>query len=415
MAPFDVSVLGRLGEPLVSVLLGMAFGFVLERSGFGSAKKLTSQFYLDDMTVLKVMFTAIVTAMVLVLFATTIGILDYDRLFVNPTYLGSGILGGLIFGVGFVIGGFCPGTALVAAATLKLDGLLFVLGVLGGIFVFGYTVPEIDAFWNDSGNYGVLTLIDWLGLPMPVVVALAVALAFAFFAGGEWIEAWMRRKRATDTTNAPAEGSEAATRHTPVTRHRPILRRLAIALFGTTVVLGLLWHPLESRRKGALAARIEESIRLRKVQVDPRELADLYSEPKLALVVLDLRSEAEYNRFHLLDAKHLDATALSVATTLPPKSIKVLVAKDEAQELAAYRHLALARVENLYVLAGGMPSWMRLFSPQDVETTRLLALGDKHVASRSPAHDSSSRLPAYVPTVKRPGLGSKKSGGGCGG
>jgi len=83
--------------------------------------------------VLKVMFGAIVTAMVLMFTMIGLGILDYNLVWVNPTYLGSGIVGGLIMGVGFIIGGFCPGTSLAAMATGKIDGIFFVGGVLGGI------------------------------------------------------------------------------------------------------------------------------------------------------------------------------------------------------------------------------------------------------------------------------------------
>ena len=120
MAPYDVVTWGSWGEPVVHFDLGALFGFVLERAGFGSAKKLTSQFYLRDMSVLKVMFTGIITAMLLVYWTVGFGFLDLERVWVNPTYLGSGILGGLLFGFGFVVGGYCPGTALVAAATLKI-------------------------------------------------------------------------------------------------------------------------------------------------------------------------------------------------------------------------------------------------------------------------------------------------------
>jgi hypothetical protein len=113
---------------------------------------------------------------------------------VNPTYLGSGILGGLLFGVGFVVGGYCPGTALVSMATLKLDGLLFVLGVLGGITLFGFTIPPLDHFWNYSGAKGTFTLFDWLGVSPAVAVVLAVLMALGMFAGGEAVERWMKRR-----------------------------------------------------------------------------------------------------------------------------------------------------------------------------------------------------------------------------
>jgi hypothetical protein len=196
MAPFDPTAWGTWGEPIVHVVIGIFFGFVLERAGFGSAKKLTAQFYLRDMSVLKVMFTAIITAMLLVYWTVGFGLLDFERVWVNPTYLGSGIVGGLLFGVGFVTGGYCPGTALVAAATLKVDGLLFVLGALGGIALFGYTVPLIDGFWNHSGNYGTLTVFDWLGVSPPVAVVLAVLMAVGMFVGAEAIERWMTTRSA---------------------------------------------------------------------------------------------------------------------------------------------------------------------------------------------------------------------------
>ncbi|MEZ4581350.1 MAG: YeeE/YedE thiosulfate transporter family protein [Caldilineaceae bacterium] len=87
--------------------------------------KLARQFYFKEMTVLKVMFMGIVVAMLLIFWATAMGWLNYNLIWVNPTYLWPGIVGGLIMGVGFIIGGFCPGTSLVAAATLKLDGIFF--------------------------------------------------------------------------------------------------------------------------------------------------------------------------------------------------------------------------------------------------------------------------------------------------
>ncbi len=133
--PFPLPLETLVGKPLMYLLfavIGFGFGFVLELSGFGNSKKLAAQFYFKDMTVLKVMFTAIVTAMVLIFLMVGLGILDFSQLWVNPTYLWPGIVGGLIMGVGFVIGGFCPGTSLVAASTFKVDGLFFVLGGLFG-------------------------------------------------------------------------------------------------------------------------------------------------------------------------------------------------------------------------------------------------------------------------------------------
>jgi hypothetical protein len=94
------------GIYLVYLLIGFAFGYVLEMAGFGTSRKLANQFYFRDMTVLKVMFGAIITAMLLLFSATALGLLDYNLIWVNPTYLWPGIVGGLIMGFGFIIGGF---------------------------------------------------------------------------------------------------------------------------------------------------------------------------------------------------------------------------------------------------------------------------------------------------------------------
>ena len=190
MAPFPLAladILGHWGQYVVYLLIGIGFGFALEMSGFANSKILAAQFYLRDMTVLKVMFGAIVTAMVLVFLTSGLGLLDFNLVYVNETYLWPGILGGLIMGVGFIVGGFCPGTSLVAAAVGKLDGLIFVLGVMFGIFAFGETVGFYEEFWYSS-YLGRLTIPDWLGLPYGIVVVGIVLMALFMFCGAEHLE-----------------------------------------------------------------------------------------------------------------------------------------------------------------------------------------------------------------------------------
>ena len=115
MAPFPLEALfGKFGMYAIYLAIGFGFGFMLEISGFANSKKLAAQFYFKDMTVLKVMFTGIIVAMLLIFSAVALGLLDYNRVWVNLTYLWPGIVGGLIMGFGFIIGGFCPGTSLVA-------------------------------------------------------------------------------------------------------------------------------------------------------------------------------------------------------------------------------------------------------------------------------------------------------------
>jgi len=157
-----------------SLVLGFFFGFFLERAGFSSAIKLTGQFYFRDFSVLKVMFTAIVVAMVGIGYLGTLGWLDMSQVFVPPAFLWPQIVGGLLLGGGFIVGGYCPGTSVVAAAIGKLDALLFIVGIFTGIFLFGVTEPAFAGF-NSSGSLGPLTLPVWLDLNTGIVV-LAVAL-----------------------------------------------------------------------------------------------------------------------------------------------------------------------------------------------------------------------------------------------
>lgn len=182
----------------LAVLAGFGFGFVLERAGFGSAKKLAAQFYLKDMTVLKVMFTAIVTAMLGLTLLRAAGLVDYDAIWVNPTFLGAQVAGGVLFGVGFVIGGYCPGTALVAFASGRMDALAFLLGIGAGILGYAGVYHRIADFAQRGGRRLMLT--DWLHLPYGVVALGVTVLAILFFVGGEYLE---RRFNGPRTASTP--------------------------------------------------------------------------------------------------------------------------------------------------------------------------------------------------------------------
>jgi hypothetical protein len=188
MAPLDLTaIFGVNGSYLVYIGIGFCFGFILESSGFGDSRRLAAQFYFSELRVLKVMFTAIVVAMLLIFWATALGLLDYDELMVKQTWLWPGIVGGLIMGVGFILGGYCPGTSLVSTATLKVDGMFFLLGHIVGVVAFGETVGYIYEFWN-SGYMGRFLLPELLGLPTGVVVLLVVCMAIAMFLGFGWIQ-----------------------------------------------------------------------------------------------------------------------------------------------------------------------------------------------------------------------------------
>lgn len=187
--------LGFAGNAVVATLIGLAFGVVLERSGFGDSRILTAQFSSHNMRVLTVMFTAIVTASLLLALGHGLGLLDLAAIWVPPTHLWPGLLGGFLLGVGFLVGGYGPGTSLVASATLKLDGLAFVGGLVLGIVAFNAATPALLDFWEHSGHLGRVTLMDVTGLSTGATVLGVVLMALVAFWVAARVEREARRRR----------------------------------------------------------------------------------------------------------------------------------------------------------------------------------------------------------------------------
>lgn len=191
--PFtELSSAARQEGLLVAVLIGIAFGFVLERSGFGRADKLTAQFYLRDMRVFKVMFSAIVTAMLGLVIASGLGLAnlrDISESIASLTWIWPMLIGGFVLGIGFVISGYCPGTSIVATASGNVDGLFTVAGVVTGTFLYSelLQIPKFHAFHNSSAK-GAWFLYDIVKVP-PAVIATAIAvMAILAFLGAEKVE-----------------------------------------------------------------------------------------------------------------------------------------------------------------------------------------------------------------------------------
>ncbi|MEP7325023.1 MAG: DUF6691 family protein [Gemmatimonadota bacterium] len=187
-APFyQFGALGPGSGLVVAVLIGAAFGFFLERGGLGNGRKLASQFYLNDLTVFKVMFTAILTALLGLFWLGQVGVLDTSLILLSPTYLVPQIVGGLLFGAGFVIGGYCPGTSCIAVASGKLDALAVFGGMMAGILVYGEVYPSIRPF-AESTSMGRISLPELLSVRPGVMVAAVTMLALGGFVLADRIE-----------------------------------------------------------------------------------------------------------------------------------------------------------------------------------------------------------------------------------
>ena len=191
-APFyPFGLFGNDTALLFAVGIGIGFGFFLEQAGFGSSVKLAQQFYFRDLTVFKVMFTAIVTAMLGLFWLSWLGVLDLSSVYIPPTYLIPQLIGGLIFGIGFVMGGYCPGTCCVAAVIGKMDGWIHMVGMIAGIFFFAEIHPFI-AVWYNATPMGETTLASLFNLSHGTMVFLVVAVALLGFYGAEKLEAQFR-------------------------------------------------------------------------------------------------------------------------------------------------------------------------------------------------------------------------------
>ncbi len=402
-----VDLLGQIGAYIIYLLIGVAFGMTLESAGFGNSRILAAQFYFKDMRVFKVMFSAIIVASTLIFLASSLGLMDYNLMWVPPTYLWPGIVGGLVMGVGFIVGGFCPGTSLVALATGKIDGIVFVLGVLFGIFLFGETVANFAVFWNSS-YMGRFTLPELLGVSYGAVVLGIVVMALLMFWGAEKIEASTRGETAQKAPRwaVPAAG-------------------VLIALAVVNLIIG---QPDNADRWKAIEA--EQTVKLddRAVYVSPAELLSVLNDVKLKPVLIDVRAERDYNQFHIEGARHLPlAEIIASAAELidqPANTVTIVMSNDESDATQAWKMLKAESVPNVYILDGGVNNWIRTYAGEEFVRDRLIprhgneqlawrfdaALGSHHPAAEPNPHAFEIEFEAKIKME----LKRAPTSGGCG-
>ncbi len=176
---------------VIAILLGMIFGFLLEASGFSSSRNLAGVFYGYNFVVLRVFFTAVIVAMTGLLYFDYFGWIELSKIFILPTFLWPMLLGGIIMGLGFVMGGFCPGTSFTGIAIGKTDALFFTIGLYFGIYMFSLAFPLFENFYS-SGSLGNVTLTDVTGIPASWFAAAFTIIALAAFWGTMFIEKRVR-------------------------------------------------------------------------------------------------------------------------------------------------------------------------------------------------------------------------------
>ncbi len=278
MGPLVPDIISNNLNFIIALVIGILFGAILEQAGFSTSKKLVGLFYGYDFTVLRVFFTAGIVGIFGVLMLDHWGYLDINLIYINPTFVGPAIVGGLIMGLGFVIGGFCPGTSVCASAIGKIDAMYFVLGSALGIVIFAEGYPLWEEFYK-SGNYGGIRIFDTLGMSQSLFTFLLTSIALLAFWGTSIIE------------NKINGIKKPAIRFTPY--------YLGLAFIGVFIALSAFMFP---SRKASILEKVQnkefvQNYKLNEITSD--ELAFRIMDKDKKLQIFDFRTYDEYKKLSL--------------------------------------------------------------------------------------------------------------------
>lgn len=182
---------------LAALVIGFAFGWVLERAGFSTSRKLAGVFYGYDFVVIKVFFTAAITAALGLFLLNQMGLLYFDEVWMPNTFLLPTIIGGVIMGIGFIMGGFCPGTSVPAAAIGKIDAMLFIGGMVLGVYFYSFTYEWLWEDLRNSSNLGKVKMGELLGIGEGLAVFGFIIIAFVTF----WLVDTIKKKFKIEDVN----------------------------------------------------------------------------------------------------------------------------------------------------------------------------------------------------------------------
>lgn len=381
-----------------ALILGLGFGVVLERAGFGRALKLTAQFYLTDMSVFKVMFGAVVTAALGVVLLDGLDLVSLraiTEVAASETFVWPMALGGFVLGVGFVVSGYCPGTSIVGWASGHIDGMLTVVGVFLGSWLFAETYDWVKPF-HLSGSRGMWMVYDWLGVPPALLVGVVAIVAIGLFVGAEAVE-----RRFAGTT-APRESAS------PLLRKR---RRVAFATFATSAALGIATLALPEPAASITTRRAET--------VGVETVARQIIEAPWSVRTLDLRKAEDCAKARLPGSECVSRESLADLGLADAPSARALLLIDDQTvdtlppEVEAFRGQVLT-------LQGGFDAWREFaLTPATPPAGTLDAEAVTRYQLRSALHRVLTGTPQAPPpsTTAAPGVAApkkKKKGGGCG-
>lgn len=399
MGPLIGNYIGTEFNYLLAILVGIAFGYILEQAGFSSSKRLAGQFYGTDFVVLRVFFTAAVTAALGIIFLDHFGILDSSIIYINPTYVWPMIIGGVIMGLGFILGGFCPGTSVSALAIGKIDALVFFAGLGLGAFIFVEAYPLFSDFFT-STYLGDLFIYDSLGMSRGAFTFMFVMIALVSFVVTFIIEQKVNKKPITIGFNLITE-----------------YKYHSMAIVGTIVIAGLVsFMPNRSDYVFAKAEKLDMEMAQEKAQrISPEELAYRILDNDHTITIIDLRSPEVYAKTGLpgsINIPYEDLLNRGWSDVLDNhEKRKLFVADDEALELRACCISMKGGYQNLYVLSGGYEAFANKILNPSPEMMATYPSTELAFIQRASVEINDLILNAKKPIVKPKEI--KKVKGGC--
>jgi len=385
---------------VIIFLIGLFFGLVLEQSGFSSSRKLAGVFYGYDFVVLKVFFTAGITAMSGLVILGYFGLIDLSALYVNSNFLIPAVLGGVIMGFGFILGGFCPGTSLTGAVIGKIDAMVFIVGIFLGIFVFG----AFDTTFNKlfTGYYFDGEMIsDTLGIGKHLMVFLWIIMALVAFGVAAWFE-----KRSTKGLRPTNQ------------RYPKLAAEVTLAVAIGVVILFL--PPLKAKGIFEKSEHVVlEEVLSEEHRMEADELAYLIIHNPKKIVVVDVRHQDDFSHFNLPGSIHIPlgevTNGIHHDLFRDTRKKVILISNGGVEASKAAVLLARKGYTHLHVLEGGMNQLVKTIFEDNTPPEGLSAfdqISKYKFRQRAAAHfrdgagntmiraGGAQRKPATVPAVR---------------
>jgi rhodanese-related sulfurtransferase len=329
---------------MLAMVIGFFFGYLLENAGFSSSKKLVGVFYGYDFTVWRVFFTAAITGMVGILALGHFGLLNLDAIYINPLYLWSVIVGGIVMGFGFIIGGYCPGTSIASTMIGKMDALFVVLGVGFGIFLFIVGYPWFEGL--HKGSYlGTPQLFDTLNISMGLFTFIIIIFAFFTYWGVAKIEEKVNKGANADPT--------------------PKGTFIKMTTFAFVVAILALFMPPKKTSTLEEFAKPDFGKDMHLNYITPDEVAVRLIKGDKTMQFVDLRTPGEFKKLALpyaVNAKPSDFCRMKMKNVFNAyNKITIIYSNDDNLDRRA---AALAvkvgyEPQNIFVLKGGFPAFKK--------------------------------------------------------